>query len=88
MTLDGGIDTYSFKEKRYRSNVKPKGRKVIYINENGYDSDREYANKHLKQGAIYTIEEIWVGGSSSTVELEEFPNKQFNTVMFIDYKLF
>lgn len=58
--------------------------KVVYLDENGYDSNREVANKFLIKGNEYTVARTCVGQSSSTVELIEFPNKHFNTVMFRD----
>ena len=83
MSLIGGLDIYSPFE-RYKSDVSPKGRKVVFLNDNGYEDEREYANTLFKEGQILTIKEIYVGGSSSEVEFIEFPNKRFNTVMFAD----
>jgi len=60
----------------------PQGQKVRYLNKNGYDVQREFANKYLNEGAIYTVKEVCVYGSSSDVVLEEVPNESFNTVMF------
>ena len=84
MSLKGGIDTYSRNFERYKTNEPPEGRKVKFLNCNGYDSEREYANKCFKEGDILTVKEIYVGRSNSKVEFEEFPNKRFNTVMFKD----
>lgn len=84
MSLIGGIDTYSMSLKRYKSDTSPEGRKVVFLNDNGYDSEREYANSLFKEGEILTIKEIYVGRSSSKVEFKEYPNKHFNTVMFAD----
>jgi hypothetical protein len=81
--LDGGIDEYRI-GKRYKTETAPYGRKVRYLNTNGYDSYREYANQYIKEGEIYTVREIWVGGSSSDVELVEIEDRRFNTVMFED----
>lgn len=83
MKLDGGIDTYSF-GKRYLTDEKPYGRKVKYLNDNGYDIEREVANKHFTEGQILTVKEIYVGRSSSEVEFVELEGKRFNTVMFED----
>ena len=44
MSLIGGIDTYSL-FKRYKSDILPEGRKVIFLNDNGYDMERQYANQ-------------------------------------------
>jgi hypothetical protein len=83
MSIDSGINEYK-NGKRFQIDTPPKGRIVRYINKNGYDYDRKHANKFLVEGKTYTVKEIYVGGSSSEVELEEFSNKKFNTVMFID----
>lgn len=83
MSLEGGIDMYRY-GKRYKSEIPPKGRKVKYLDDNGYDADRKCANKLMKKGDILTVHEIYVGCSSSDVEFEEFPGKHFNTVMFED----
>ena len=85
MSLVGGLDTYSFGE-RYKSDVSPEGRKVCFLDENGYDIQRETANKYFKKDQVLTVKEIYVGRSNSDVEFVEFPNKNFNTVMFADVK--
>lgn len=84
MNLIGGIDMYSFPIKRYKSDTSPEGRKVIFLNDNGYDIEREYANDLFEEGQVLTIKEIYVGRSSSEVEFIEYPDKRFNTVMFAD----
>lgn len=84
MSLDGGLDMYSAFGSRFKSNISPKGRKVKFLNDNGYDSEREYTNKYFKENQILTIEEIYVGRNSSEVEFEELLGKRFNTVMFAD----
>lgn len=87
MRLDEGILTYStvgkFNE-RHLSDKSPKGRKVKFINENGYEFERKEANDLFIEGETLTVKEIYVGRSSSTVELVEYPNMKFNTVMFAD----
>lgn len=61
----------------------PVGTKVTYLDENGYDYDRRYAiDCGLIKGQQYTLESVDVGSWSSTVYVEEFPDKGFNTVMF------
>lgn len=60
----------------------PPGTYVKYLNKNGYESDRERANKVLEEGKQYTVYKIDVGSSRSTVQLVEFPDQWFNTVMF------
>ena len=53
---------------------------------NGYQGDKDYANKYLEIGKIYTVEAMWVHDWNSDVELQEIPDKKFNSVHFIDYK--
>ena len=50
MRLDGGINMYVFRgmPERFKPDISPKGRKVRFLNKNGYDSEREYANKYAK----------------------------------------
>lgn len=88
MRLNGGILTYGCMEdamnKRYMTNKSPKGRKVIFLNKNGYSFEREQANNLFAEGTELTIKEIYVGNSTSKVEFEEHPNVSFNTVMFAD----
>lgn len=91
MSLKGGIKTYTnfqkngqFFNERYLSDSSPKGRKIIFLNENGHGIEREIARQFFKEDQILTIKEIYVGRSSSTVEFLELPGKKFNTVMFKD----
>lgn len=90
MKLDGGIKMYCYGGDkifdRYNNKNPPKGRKVIFLNDNGYDYEREYANTLFPKGQILTVNEIYVGRSNSEVEFEEFPGEKFNTVMFADMK--
>lgn len=83
MSLAGGIDTYSL-GKRYQDGDVPHGRKVEYLQTNGWGYDVEHANECFEKGQILTIKEVYVGRSNSEVEFIEFPNKKFNTVMFSD----
>lgn len=84
MKLDGGIDTYQLFGSRYKTEEPPLGRKVVYLNDNGYEIQRKTANEYFYENQLLTVKEIYVGRSSSTVEFLELPNKQFNTVMFAD----
>ena len=84
MRLDGGIDTYSFTNERYKLEETPKGRKVTYLNNHGYNIQHERANRYFAEGQILTVKEIYVGRGSSDVEFIELPNEKFNTVMFLD----
>ena len=51
---------------------------------NGYDYDKEKAEKFLKVGKVYTLESMEVHNWSSTVKLQEVPNQEFNSVNFVD----
>jgi hypothetical protein len=61
---------------------KPGTTKVRYTGHGGYESDKRWADTHLKVDAVYTVANIEVGGWSSDVEFIELPGKRFNTVMF------
>ena len=64
-----------------------KGHKIIVTEksiENGYDSVKEHAKKHLEIGEMYTVHCTSVQGWSTTVYLEEFPDEEFNSVNFED----
>lgn len=64
-----------------------KGHKVTVTKQsiqNGFDYDKKKAEKFLKVGEIYTIEDMEVYNWSSTVILQEIPNERFNSVNFID----
>lgn len=58
------------------------GTKVIFLDKNGTDSDRENAERILKVGQIYTVKSINVQSWISYVTLKEVPNRMFNSVMF------
>ena len=55
--------------------------KVTRLNA-GYQYDEEKANEYLVQDGIYTVNQVRVGRSSSTVYLQEVPHISFNTVHF------
>lgn len=91
MDLTGGINTYILIKgegnNRYKDGDSPYGRKVKYLDYNGWDSDTEYAREcGLVKDQIYTVKEIYVERSSSEVELLEVEGK-FNTVMFEDVEI-
>jgi len=58
------------------------GTKVIYTGENGYDHDREHADKYLTKDAVYTVDNTDVEGWHTSVYLKEFPEIAFNSVHF------
>ena len=60
--------------------------KVFFLDENGYDYDRETAQKYMKKGDFFTVKHIEVGNWSSTVFFNEIPDQGFNTVMFEELK--
>ena len=62
------------------------GTKVVYTGKNGYDSDKEYANRYLTIGEIYTVYYTNVESWSSTVVLKEYPDQSFNTAHFNQHK--
>lgn len=88
MSLKGGINMYVMVAEdfnsRYISQTPPLGRRVKFINKNGWDWDLETARKMFTEGQILTIKEIYVGRNSSEVEFVTLPGKKFNTVMFVD----
>ena len=60
------------------------GAKVKYTGENGYEHHKEHANKYLKVGETYTVENTYVSGWHTDVWLKEVPNEKFNSVHFED----
>lgn len=61
-----------------------RGSKVKAIDLNaGFESDSKQAHELLVEGQIYEVENIRVGGWISSVCLNEFPGKRFNTVHFV-----
>jgi hypothetical protein len=59
------------------------GTKVVFLGFNGYPSQVEGAIEDgLIAGQQYTVSYVDVGSSYSYVSLEEFPSKEYNTVMF------
>lgn len=88
MNLNGGIDEYGGfddigKEKRYGAGPSAVGRKIRFTGNGGYDHEIESAKKLFSVGQVVTIKELYVGRSSSKVELEEVEG-QFNTCLFED----
>ena len=62
--------------------VWPVGQKLRFLNKNGYDRQREEAAELMKEGEIVTVKKSQMFRSTSRVFLEEYPDKEFNTVMF------
>ena len=61
-----------------------KGTRVKFTGKNGYEHDKEHANKYLKVGETYTVENNYVSGWHTDVWLKEVPNEKFNSVHFKD----
>lgn len=59
------------------------GMKVVFAApNNGYDIEvKQSAAAGLKLGAVYTVKDISVGRSSTSIKLDEFPGS-FNSVQF------
>lgn len=51
---------------------------------NGYKDEREEVAKMMNVGDVFTVDCTSVGGSHSSVYLQEFPDIPFNTVFFED----
>lgn len=65
-----------------------RGQKVIVSKvtaHNGYDSQKEDVAKHLEIGKIYNVESTNVSQSSTSIVLKQFPDKNWDSVNFIDY---
>lgn len=59
-----------------------KGTKVVFSGEGGWEKENKDALGILEVGKTYTVLYTRVGGWFSRVTLEEFPDLEFNTVMF------
>jgi hypothetical protein len=58
------------------------GTVVYYLDENGYEGDREYARKFMQKYQILTVRDSDIGGFRTELEFEELPGKWFNHAMF------
>jgi hypothetical protein len=58
------------------------GEKVTFLGKNGHDWEQVDAKKYLVAGQEYTVDWVEVGGWTSYVQLKEFPDETFNSVMF------
>jgi hypothetical protein len=58
------------------------GTVVYYLDENGYESDREYARKFMQKYQSLTVRDSDIGGFRTDLEFEELPGKWFNHAMF------
>lgn len=62
----------------------PVGSILVYTSNGGYDLERAEANKFLTVGKAYTMSSATIHNWKTDIMLEEFPNKIFNSVMFIN----
>jgi hypothetical protein len=58
------------------------GEPVRFLNENGYEGERNNACAFFTKGQELTVKDIRIGGWTSSYLFEEQPEKWFNTVMF------
>jgi predicted HTH domain antitoxin len=61
-----------------------RGDKVRFSCHGGTTVDRNWACRHLKLGAVYTVAQVDISDFSAGVRLLEFPQAWFNTVLFDD----
>ena len=54
----------------------------VATGKNGYQGDKDYLKKHIEIGKEYTLLDMNVSQSSSSLRLKELPDKSFNTVQF------
>ena len=60
------------------------GDKVRFLNRNGHDWQLKEAAEIMNEGQIYTVDHTDVHGWSTDLYLQEFPGRNFNSVMFED----
>ena len=83
---DGSVDNIIHKEEfEWRDNNTFKAVVTEGTVNNGYNSDSKQVKEILEIGVVYTVIDLSVSQSSSTVRLVEFPDKSFNTVNFKIY---
>jgi hypothetical protein len=58
------------------------GDELVFLDQNGRDSEREEARKHFTKDQILKVRNIETGDWSNSIEFEEVPGKRFNGVMF------
>lgn len=63
-------------------NSEPGTRVIFKYPNNGSEYDGNLSSEELLFNGIYTVKEVFVGGSRSYVELVEKPGMEFNTVHF------
>lgn len=75
------IPTVRFGVQKYRAKL------IFACTDSGYSSEADDAKKLLVPGHIYRASRLNVGSSYSTVELQEFPDAWFNTVLFVEWSV-
>jgi hypothetical protein len=60
----------------------PKGTKIKFTANGGYDKDKISALKILRYNKIYTVDIVFAKDYDSRVRLKEFPNNYFNICLF------
>jgi hypothetical protein len=58
-----------------------KGDKMVFLDRNGYDVERETARRVMQEGDVLTVKEFRLAAFSSSIVFEEV-NGRFNSVMF------
>lgn len=58
------------------------GEKVRFLDENAYDNELKNAQEFFTRNQELTVENVSIGGWSSSYRFVELPHKFFNTVMF------
>lgn len=60
----------------------PPGTKIVFLGENGYTAELLDALSVLKKGRVYTLKSTNIDNCYTDFELEEFPDRKWNSVMF------
>lgn len=60
----------------------PPGTKIVFLGENGYTAELLDALNVLKKGRVYTLKSTNIDNCYTDFELEEFPGRKWNSVMF------
>jgi len=73
--------TYKFPLDNNPDWVAIRGDKVVFLNKNGYDSEREHAARVFEEGQILTVDTVRIGMSKSYYKFKNL-QYEYNTVMF------
>jgi GH18 family chitinase len=58
------------------------GERVRFLDKNGYDTELSVAREQMKEGDLFTVEAVSIGGWTSSYRFKETGGQYFNTVMF------